>query len=62
MFEVEIVLNLVLERRRFDDDIYFDDGLVDELDFIGDGFVIDEFIFDNNDIDKYGCLIFGVFV
>ncbi|KAK4196988.1 hypothetical protein QBC40DRAFT_233120 [Triangularia verruculosa] len=43
------------------DDIYFDDGLADELDFSGDGFVLDESIFDNNDTDKYGRPIPGAF-
>ncbi|KAK0719014.1 hypothetical protein B0T21DRAFT_374591 [Apiosordaria backusii] len=48
-------------RRIINDDIYFDDGLADELDFTGDGFVIDESIFDNNDTDKYGRPIPGAF-
>ncbi|KAK3990672.1 hypothetical protein QBC44DRAFT_60385 [Cladorrhinum sp. PSN332] len=44
-----------------DDDIYFDDGLRDELDFQDDGFVFDESIFDNNDTDQYGRPIPGAF-
>lgn len=59
--EAEIAPNPAPERRRLDDDIYFDDGLADELDFTGDGFVIDESIFDNNDTDKYGRPIPGAF-
>ncbi|KAK4163092.1 hypothetical protein QBC43DRAFT_320505 [Cladorrhinum sp. PSN259] len=43
------------------DDIYFDDGLKDELDFENDGFVFDESLFDNNDTDQYGRPIPGAF-
>jgi hypothetical protein len=46
---------------RADDDIYFDDGLADELDFEHDGTVFDESIFDNNDTDQYGRPIPGAF-
>ncbi|KAK0667649.1 hypothetical protein QBC41DRAFT_253662 [Cercophora samala] len=59
--EPQAVPNQAPQRRRLDDDIYFDDGLADELDFTGDGFVIDESIFDNNDTDKYGRPIPGAF-
>ncbi|KAK4141693.1 uncharacterized protein C8A04DRAFT_13838 [Dichotomopilus funicola] len=47
--------------RSHNDDIYFDDGLADELDFEHDGTVFDESIFDNNDTDKYGRPIPGAF-
>ncbi|KAK3683306.1 hypothetical protein B0T22DRAFT_430549 [Podospora appendiculata] len=43
------------------DDIYFDDGLADELDFEHDGTVFDESIFDMIDTDKYGRPIPGAF-
>ena len=43
------------------DDIYFDDGLADELDFEHDGTVFDESIFDNVDTDKFGRPIPGAF-
>ncbi|KAK4131654.1 hypothetical protein BT67DRAFT_457869 [Trichocladium antarcticum] len=43
------------------DDIYFDDGLADELDFEPDGLVFDESIFDNHDTDQYGRPIPGAF-
>ncbi|KAK3934774.1 hypothetical protein QBC46DRAFT_398993 [Diplogelasinospora grovesii] len=48
-------------KRVNDDDIYFDDGLADELDFEHDGTVFDESIFDNNDTDRYGRPIPGAF-
>ncbi|KAK4460122.1 hypothetical protein QBC42DRAFT_273041 [Cladorrhinum samala] len=48
-------------KREKGDDIYFDDGLADELDFQSDGFVFDESIFDNQDTDKYGRPIPGAF-
>ena len=44
-----------------DDDIYFDDGLADELEFEHDGTTFDESIFDNNDTDQYGRPIPGAF-
>ncbi|KAK4121897.1 hypothetical protein N657DRAFT_647382 [Parathielavia appendiculata] len=47
--------------RADTDDIYFDDGLADELDFEHDGTVFDESIFDNNDTDQYGRPIPGAF-
>jgi hypothetical protein len=47
--------------RSENDDIYFDDGLADELDFEHDGTVFDESIFDNNDTDRYGRPIPGAF-
>ncbi|KAH6622620.1 hypothetical protein F5144DRAFT_594940 [Chaetomium tenue] len=47
--------------RSEHDDIYFDDGLADELDFEHDGAVFDESIFDNNDTDQYGRPIPGAF-
>ncbi|KAK4234927.1 hypothetical protein C8A03DRAFT_37267 [Achaetomium macrosporum] len=47
--------------RTVNDDIYFDDGLADELDFEHDGTVFDESIFDNNDTDRYGRPIPGAF-
>ncbi|KAK3293652.1 uncharacterized protein B0H64DRAFT_426197 [Chaetomium fimeti] len=47
--------------RSEHDDIYFDDGLADELDFEHDGTVFDESIFDNNDTDRYGRPIPGAF-
>ncbi|KAK3370948.1 hypothetical protein B0T24DRAFT_627422 [Lasiosphaeria ovina] len=43
------------------DDLYFDDGLADELAFVHDGTVFDESIFDINDTDKYGRPIPGAF-
>ncbi|KAK4228129.1 hypothetical protein QBC38DRAFT_476198 [Podospora fimiseda] len=49
------------KNTKHDDDIYFDDGLRDELDFQDDGFVFDESIFDNNDTDQYGRPIPGAF-
>lgn len=47
--------------RTENDDIYFDDGLADELDFEHDGTVFDESIFDNHDTDRYGRPIPGAF-
>lgn len=46
---------------RTNDDLYFDDGLADELDFENDGAFFDESIFDNNDTDQYGRPIPGAF-
>ncbi|KAF9876148.1 hypothetical protein CkaCkLH20_06594 [Colletotrichum karsti] len=45
------------------DDLYFDNGLLDELDFAGegDGSTFDESIFDLDDTDKYGRPLPGVF-
>ncbi len=43
------------------DDIYFDDGLADELDFEHDNAYFDESIFDNHDTDQYGRPIPGAF-
>ncbi|KAK0634408.1 hypothetical protein B0T17DRAFT_611426 [Bombardia bombarda] len=48
-------------QRTVADDIYFDDGLADELNFEHDGTVFDESIFDNVDTDKYGRPIPGAF-
>ncbi|KAK4243829.1 hypothetical protein C7999DRAFT_44434 [Corynascus novoguineensis] len=48
-------------RGPENDDIYFDDGLADELDFEHDGTVFDESIFDINDTDKFGRPIPGAF-
>lgn len=47
--------------RPENDDIYFDDGLADELDFEHDGTYFDESIFDNHDTDQYGRPIPGAF-
>jgi hypothetical protein len=44
-----------------DDEIYFDDGLADELNFEHDGTYFDESIFDMNDTDQYGRPIPGAF-
>ncbi|KAK0613941.1 hypothetical protein B0T14DRAFT_527352 [Immersiella caudata] len=46
---------------RRDDDLYFDGGLADELDFEHDGVAFDESIFDNDDTDQYGRPIPGAF-
>ncbi|KAK1448731.1 hypothetical protein CMEL01_08046 [Colletotrichum melonis] len=45
------------------DDLYFDNGLLDELEFAGegDGSYFDESIFDLDDTDKYGRPIPGAF-
>ncbi|KAH8881350.1 hypothetical protein GQ53DRAFT_754499 [Thozetella sp. PMI_491] len=43
------------------DDLYFDEGLADELDFEHDGEEFDESIFDNHDTDQYGRPIPGAF-
>ncbi|KAF5502753.1 hypothetical protein CGCA056_v014619 [Colletotrichum aenigma] len=45
------------------DDLYFDNGLLDELDFAGegDGSTFDESIFDLDDTDQYGRPLPGVF-
>ncbi|KAF6800985.1 hypothetical protein CSOJ01_12081 [Colletotrichum sojae] len=45
------------------DDLYFDNGLLDELDFAGegDGSAFDESIFDLDDTDQYGRPLPGVF-
>ncbi|KAK0705659.1 hypothetical protein B0H67DRAFT_558219 [Lasiosphaeris hirsuta] len=48
-------------ERHHDDDLYFDEGLADELDFQHDGAIFDESIFDINDTDKYGRPIPGAF-
>ncbi|KAK3343496.1 hypothetical protein B0T25DRAFT_625348 [Lasiosphaeria hispida] len=48
-------------KRNPDDDLYFDEGLADELDFQHDGAVFDESIFDINDTDQYGRPIPGAF-
>jgi len=48
-------------RRRLDDELYFDEGLADELDFEHDGTIFDESIFDINDTDRYGRPIPGAF-
>jgi hypothetical protein len=37
-----------------DDDLYFDDGIIDELGDIEDGVEFDESVFDNVDTDQYG--------
>ncbi|KXX78301.1 hypothetical protein MMYC01_206222 [Madurella mycetomatis] len=50
-----------LPPRTNNDDLYFDDGLADELDFENDGVFFDESIFDNNDTDQYGRPIPGAF-
>ncbi|KAK3315539.1 hypothetical protein B0H66DRAFT_565557 [Apodospora peruviana] len=54
-------VDLSVPRTTNADDIYFDDGLADELDFEHDGTVFDESIFDNLDTDKYGRPIPGAF-
>lgn len=46
---------------KYEDDIYFDDGLADELTFEHDGTKFDESIFDINDTDRYGRPIPGAF-
>ncbi|KAL2173128.1 uncharacterized protein P884DRAFT_265392 [Thermothelomyces heterothallicus CBS 202.75] len=43
------------------DDIYYDDGLADELDFEHDGTAFDESIFDIDDTDQFGRPIPGAF-
>ncbi|KAL2149787.1 hypothetical protein VTH82DRAFT_8439 [Thermothelomyces myriococcoides] len=43
------------------DDIYYDDGLRDELDFENDGTAFDESLFDLDDTDKFGRPIPGLF-
>lgn len=43
------------------DEIYFDDGLADELDFEQDGTHFDEALFDIDDTDQYGRPIPGAF-
>ena len=48
-------------RREDDNDIYFDNGLADELDFQGDGTHFDENLFDLDDTDQYGRPIPGAF-
>ncbi|KAK4185121.1 hypothetical protein QBC35DRAFT_504438 [Podospora australis] len=48
-------------KKPIPDDIYFDDGLADELDFQDDGYKFDESLFDNNDTDQYGRPIPGAF-
>ncbi|KAK5658427.1 hypothetical protein OQA88_1816 [Cercophora sp. LCS_1] len=48
-------------KRNRDDDLYFDEGLADELDFTHDGPTFDESIFDLNDTDQYGRPIPGAF-
>ncbi|KAL0471082.1 hypothetical protein QR685DRAFT_273891 [Neurospora intermedia] len=48
-------------RREDDGDIYFDNGLADELDFQGDGTHFDESLFDLDDTDQYGRPIPGAF-
>ncbi|KAL2197007.1 hypothetical protein P885DRAFT_36500 [Corynascus similis CBS 632.67] len=55
------VTNQQPPRGPENDDIYFDDGLADELDFEHDGTVFDESIFDINDTDKFGRPIPGAF-
>ncbi|AEO71886.1 uncharacterized protein THITE_2124761 [Thermothielavioides terrestris NRRL 8126] len=47
--------------QALNDDLYFDDGLADELDFEHDGTVFDESIFDNQDTDQFGRPIPGAF-
>jgi hypothetical protein len=47
--------------RQRDDDLYFDAGLADELDFEHDGTTFDESIFDNDDTDRFGRPIPGAF-
>ncbi|KAL2020092.1 hypothetical protein VTK56DRAFT_8896 [Thermocarpiscus australiensis] len=47
--------------RAYNDDLYFDDGLADELDFEHDGTAFDETIFDINDTDQFGRPIPGAF-
>lgn len=37
-----------------DDDLYFDDGIIDELGEVDDGVEFDESVFDNVDTDQYG--------
>ncbi|GAB1312697.1 AGC-kinase C-terminal domain-containing protein [Madurella fahalii] len=54
-------VSLGLPPRTNNDDLYFDDGLADELDFENDGAFFDESIFDNNDTDQYGRPIPGAF-
>lgn len=46
---------------KYEDDIYFDDGLADELTFEPDGEKFDESLFDLNDTDQYGRPIPGAF-
>ncbi|KAG0652634.1 hypothetical protein D0Z07_0692 [Hyphodiscus hymeniophilus] len=37
-----------------DDDLYFDDGIIDEIGDVEEGFEFDESVFDNLDTDQYG--------
>jgi hypothetical protein len=53
--------NLGSMRQTSNDDLYFDDGLADELEFDHDGTVFDESIFDNDDTDRFGRPIPGAF-
>lgn len=46
---------------EYEDDIYFDDGLADELLFEPEGEKFDESLFDLNDTDQYGRPIPGAF-
>ncbi|KAK3396867.1 hypothetical protein B0T20DRAFT_378770 [Sordaria brevicollis] len=48
-------------RREDDNELYFDNGLADELDFQGDGTHFDENLFDLDDTDQYGRPIPGAF-
>jgi len=52
---------LPAKRERRDDDLYFDGGLADELDFEHDGVAFDESLFDIEDTDQYGRPIPGAF-
>lgn len=47
--------------REDDNELYFDNGLADELDFQGDGTHFDENLFDLDDTDQYGRPIPGAF-
>jgi hypothetical protein len=53
--------NVPTKAPANDDEIYFDDGLADELNFEHDGAYFDESIFDMNDTDQYGRPIPGAF-
>ncbi|KAK1754758.1 hypothetical protein QBC47DRAFT_384862 [Echria macrotheca] len=55
------VVALPPPRNRADDDLYFDEGLADELDFDHEGPAFDESIFDVEDTDKFGRPIPGAF-
>ena len=57
---LETIQQAPVEGRR-NDDLYFDDGLADELDFQHEGPAFDESLFDLEDTDRFGRPIPGAF-